>query len=260
MKIESCPNVRAVETCVLLRRGRAGRRVTVTLVTRSSGEELGAPPGALSAFLRAVDAELFGPAGPLVAATPVHVERSPGIVVHVLDTVFPKLRPDVFWVLVRMVERSVPEAVKLVIREEGPEAALVVRRLDPDHDTAATIADVEWKIVLPFSGPPAVTVEFQEDVPEAIASLALDRLTAWAEVVALGGFPGPGVERVSRARVRERGRLGPRSVGLKLDVLACAHEGVEVLFEGLCGVHERASIAAVSVTSGLLDPREGGTL
>ncbi len=249
---EHRPSPPALDTSVFLRRGNAARKLTLRLVVRAPDDEPSAARRALCVFLRAVDAELFGPAAagaPPVLASTAHLEEAGDLAVYSLEAAFPRTRPEAFAVLARLVERSVPRAVSLTIREHGPEAALVVRRFEP-VETEATLADVPWRVVLPICGSPAVTVELAGEPDWHTLQLALERLEAWTDVVALGGFPGPGTHVFSRAVLRSKGRFAPRTVGLRLDELACAHEGVETLYQALLAVHERTPIESVSVTHG----------
>jgi hypothetical protein len=246
------PPTRALGTSILLRRGTTARRVTLRLAVRARDDQESAARHALSAFLRAVDAEVFGPAAPgtpPIGGTAAHLDRAGDLAVYSLEAAFPRTRPEAFAVLARLVQRSVPHAVALTVREEGPESALVVRRFEP-VETDATLADVPWQILLPICGTPAVTVDFAEDPDWHSVHQALERLEAWIDVVALGGFPGAGAEPFSRGALRSWGRFGPRTVGLRLAELACAHQGVEALYQALLAVHERTPIASVSVTSG----------
>lgn len=246
------PPTRALDTSIFLRRGSTARRVTLRLAVRARDDQESAARHVLSAFLRAVDAEMFGPAAP--GSVPVHgatvaTERAGDLVVLSSQAAFPRMRPEGFAVLARLVEGSVPGAVALAVREEGPESSLVVRRFEP-VEAESTLADVPWQILLPICGSPAVTVDFAEDPDWHSAHMALERLEAWIDVVRLGGFPGADAEPFSRGALRSWGRLGPRAVGLRLGELACAHHGVEALYQALVAVHELTPIASVSVTSG----------
>jgi hypothetical protein len=253
------PPPRALDTSILLRRGHVQRQMTLTLTVRCPEDEPRAAERALAAFLRAVDAELFGPPappGPPMLAHTVEHDRAGDVAVYKLRALFPRMPPEGFAVLARMVERSVPHAIALAIHEDAREAPLTLRRFEP-RDTDVTLADVPWRVALPVSGPPGVAVEFAEEPGWHALHLVLERLEAWIDVVARGGFPGPGAEPFSRAVVQSKGQLTDRCMGLRLGELACAHDAVESLYQGLLSVHEHASIESVSVTSG---PREAPPL
>lgn len=241
----SSPGFRAMDTTVRLRRGFAARTTRIRMVVPIGAADLSAPARVVAAFIRAVDAGLFGPTGTPVATRSWRAEQDGGRSICTVEAAFPRMRPHAFAALARMVQASASEVTELSICELAPDATLVVRSFEAD--TEVTIVDAPWKIALPLAEPPGVLVELAGALSEDIAASLAVALHAWTEVVALGGFPGTGARELSSARLRDIKPVSDAAIAATFEHLICAHTGVEALFEALLSVHDRAPIARVAV-------------
>lgn len=238
-----------MDVIVRLRRGFIARNMIISVTAAGAQIDSMAVDRVLHAFVRAVNTGMFGPGQPPVTITTTSVAQDQATRTSVLEGGFPRLRPDAFAVLPRMVRASVPGASRLEIRERGPHNVLLVR--DFERDCEVTIPEVPWQLSFPIGDTPGVLVTFREPIPKRVTAATITALQVWAEIVTLGGFPGEEERPSSSAKLDRIEQTTDRSVGLRFNHVSCAHEGVEVLFEMLCTVNETASIESVEVVGAM---------
>lgn len=241
---KTTPPIETMSTLVRLRRGRTPRRTSITLTVSKPSWDPADASRVFAVFTRAVDAGLFGSKGGSVRTETLGITQAEHTVSTRWEALFPKLRSEAFGVLSRMMAASVPGARALEVREHGPETALVVHSLAPEIE--ATLPDLPWTLRFTRASAPAVKIWLRE--PPSVQTLrqAEDILEAWADLIAMGGYPrsDSGTSAARRARLRS-----PREgeLHLELDYLSCSYDAYEALFEGLCRLGESAPLALVEV-------------
>jgi len=237
-----------LETFVRLRRGVIARTVSIALTTRLDGAHPAAASRVFDAFTRGVDAWLTRPEKVLLTGATVHPHADHGLSVETWEAKFPKMPPNAFAMLVRMAGASVPGARRLEIREHADVRTLVVRDLGLDPE--ATILDVPWQLAFVRATLPAVRIVFAERISADTVARVAQVLQAWADVLALGGFPGAGGRGASSGAVSAVDAAAERELVLRFTQIACGYDAWEALFEALLPVDEEASIELVEIGGG----------
>lgn len=245
-----CPNSPVsgpLETLVRLRRGVIPRTVSIALTTRLDSAHPAAGSRVFEAFARGVDAWLTRPERVRLTSATVEPHTQAGLFVETWQAGFPRMPPSAFAMLVRMVGASVPGARQLSIHEQADIRTLLVRDLELDSE--ATILDVPWQIAFVGADEPAVRIVFADPISSETIGRIAHVLQAWADVLALGGFPGAhGCPRShSHGRVSGVDAGGDREIALRFSGMACGYDAWEALFEALAPVDEEASIQLVEI-------------
>ena len=237
-----------LETFVRLRRGAIARTVSIALTTCLDGAHPAAASRVFEAFTRAMDAWLTRPEKVRLTGATVHPHPDHGLFVETWEAMFPRMPPGAFAMLARMAGASVPGARRLSIREHADERTLVVR--DLEFDPEATILDVPWQIAFVRAAEPAVRIVFVEPISADTVHRVAQVLQAWADVLALGGFPGANGHGASSGAVSAVDATAERELVLRFTGIACAYDAWEALFEALVPVAEQASIELVEIGGG----------
>jgi len=237
-----------METFVRLRRGTIARTVSIALTTRLDGARPAAASRVFDAFTRGVDAWLTRPEKVRLTGATVDPHADHGLFVETWEAKFPRMAPSAFAMLARMAGASVPGARRLSIREHADVRTLVVR--DLGFDPEATILDVPWQFAFVRAAEPAVRIVFAEPISQDTVHRVAEVLQAWADVLALGGFPGASGQGASSGAVSAVDASAERELVLRFTRIACAYDAWEALFEALVPVDEQASIELVEIRGG----------
>lgn len=230
---------------VRLRRARIPRNATMTVRGPHDAFRPEAVALAVAAFTTGVEAGLFASEPSPVTTLSLTEGRDGDHLRFTWEAYFPKLAPDAFLVLARLVAGAAPGAVRFELVEQAPEATLVVRGFEDDG--AATIADVPWRVALDGKEPAVVRLVFHELPTHEIRRRTVEVLHAWAGVVALGGFAGAPPEHVSRCTPPRFQRESDREMTARFTELSAAHEAYEALFNALLTIDALAPLALVEL-------------
>jgi len=222
--------------------------MTIALTTRLDGAHPAAASRVFEAFARGVDALLTRPEKVRLTSATVNSHQDRGLFVETWEALFPRTPPSAFAMLARMAAASVPGATRLEIHERADVRTLLVRSLEPDSE--ATILDVPWQIAFVGAPDSAVRIVFAEAMNAETVHGVAQVLQAWADVLALGGFPGGDGQPCSRGRVSGVDAAGERELVLRFDRITCGYDAWEALFEALAPVYEVAAIERVEIRGG----------
>jgi len=227
--------------------------VSIALTRRLDRAEPEASSRAFEVFARGIDAGASPREKVCLTSATVNAHEEHGLFVETWKGTFPRTSPGAFAVFARLAATSVPGAKRLEIWEHADERALVVRSFD--RDTEATIVDVPWHIAFVQAPQAAVRIVFVEPITATTADRAAVALQAWADVLALGGFPGIQGVAVSTGLLSGVDATAERELLLRFERLACGYDVWEALFEALVPVDQEASIERVEITES--DARSG---
>lgn len=238
-----------METIVRLRRGTAPRTVAIALTVRIEAADPEAGSRAFDAFVRLIEAGRCQPARVLLLRAAMDAHPQHGLLVESWEVSFPKLDPHSFAILARMFQSSVRGARRLEIRERAPEVTLTVRRFESEGE--ATILDVPWRIAFVPAPAPAVRILFEQTAGARDVERLARAVRAWAEVLALGGFPGRGERLGSTGTLLGIEVSGERELVIGLCSVVCGYDAWEAFFEVLAEAGAETPIVLVEIRGGI---------
>jgi hypothetical protein len=197
------------------------------------------------AFTRFVDL-IHDEGAPLCLEAAERPVGSPaGLVTATWEARFPKMAPEDFAVLERMVRCSVPGGARFQLIELAPEHTLEVRSLERDEEP--TWPEVPWDLAFFPADEPAVRLTFAQALTDEVKGRVTSVLGIWGDVLGLGGFPGPEGRAGSTGRVVGVEAVSPLVLRARLEGLACGHAAWEALFEVLSRVHATAALRRADI-------------
>lgn len=238
----------AMQLLVRLRRGKIARAATVAVAVPFADARADAAAAVFDAFARFVEASRCDGQRVRIHRATTDAHQDHGVVIETWEALFPRMDPDEFAMLARMVRSSVPGARRLEIREQAPEWTLVVTGFHMDTET--TLPDLPWRIAVAAASAPALRLTFAEPVAPEEMETATAALRAWADVLALGGFPEPDGPPGPANKLLGVEWMGERELVAGLEGVGCGSDAWEALFGVLLPVHARTSIEAVEIVGG----------
>lgn len=241
----AAPPTPPLETSIRLRRGRPARKVSLTVTLRARDAPGDAVRRVVEVFSRFVEMACEGAIAPKLGVPRRQDHTDSGLVIETWEATFPKMAPEDFAVLERLVRCSVPGGARLDLVERAPEHTLLVRTLGREDE--ATLLELPWELAFTAASEPGVLVTFAEPATDATAALAGAAFRAWADVLELGGFPGTEGRLGSGGRLLAVETAGTHGLRARLERVICGHGAWEALFQVLHRVHEAAVISRVEI-------------
>lgn len=238
----------AMQLLVRLRRGKIARAATIAVAVRFADARADAATSVFDAFARFVEASRCDGQRVRIHRATTDAHQDHGVVIETWEALFPRMGPEAFAMLARMVGSSVPGARRLEIREQAPEWTLVVTGFQMEPET--TVPDLPWRIAFTAANAPALRLTFVEPVAPEEMERVTAALRAWADILALGGFPEGDGPLGTATKLLGVEWVADRELVARLKGVGCGSDAWEGLFGVLLPVHARSAVEAVEIVGG----------